>query len=240
LQGFQRFAHLEYTLLPGGEGTIEQPARTALAHLFQHQIPWDSHLASVRFYGDRPLENLRKQLQRNFHTIRSSSMGRLFDAVAALLDLRQQVNFEAQGAIELETIAEQERGNPQAIPYPFDVAPFEDPRQPMQLLCPSIFRGILTDYQQGVPIPLIAARFHQTIAAASAEICHQARQRTGVNQVGLTGGVFQNLLLTEMLEQRLQELDFQVFKHQQVPPNDGGLALGQVAIASYFHPDFSC
>jgi hydrogenase maturation protein HypF len=233
LKGFQRFAHLDYTWLPAGDGPVRQPARTALAHLFHHRIPWNTDQAVVRFLDERALRNLQRQLQQNFQTVHSSSMGRLFDAVAALLDLCHQISFEGEAGIALETLASTVADPAEAKPYSFDLMDASEQGQPLRLSCRRMFREIMHDLQRQAPPALIAANFHQTVAEAALEICQLARARTGVNLVGLSGGVFQNVLLSNRLRSQLIQNDFQVLSHQRVPPNDGGLALGQVAIAQY-------
>lgn len=235
---YRRWAQLNYTPLPGGDAAIRQPARTALAQLHHYNIEWAQDLPPVQFFDAKELKLLRHQLDRNLASIPTSSMGRFFDGVAAVLGIRQQIDFEGQAAIELEILAQGVFEEPEFAdqvqtiqPYPFSLIAAESSLSATRLYCEPIWRSILSDLARHVPTAIIAARFHQTIVQASVEICQRASRETGIKKVGLTGGVFQNGLLTTLLRTALQRLDFEVLTHLQVPPNDGGLALGQVAIA---------
>ena len=163
----------------------------------------------------------------------TSSLGRLFDAVAALIGLRGTVLYEGQAAIELEMLARQQAGciykDPSDL-YPFMLKKRE--KMPSILDVAPMFRAIVHDIQQGVPTSHIAHRFHHSIAELLATACSSAREQTGLHVVALSGGVFQNQLLLEQLVQRLEEMSFKVYINRRVPPNDGGISLGQIAIAA--------
>lgn len=227
-KSFQRFAHLAYTPLPGGDSCIERPAKTALAQLFQHGIAWDSRLASTQSFTAVELRLLSQQLDRNIHCVPSSSMGRLFDAVASLAGLRQRVTYEAQAAVELEFLAAACLGKTTItdLNYPIDLVNAPNWRwdtKPMLV-------AIVEDCLQAVDRGLIAAKFHCSVAVATRRICQLARESTGIGKVGLTGGVFQNAVLSELVTRELQAVGFEVLVHTKVPPNDGGLSLGQAII----------
>jgi len=143
--------------------------------------------------------------------------------VAALLGLREEVRYEGQAAIELERIAE-----PSADGYPFAIGE----GTPATLDVAPLIRAIVEDVQRGVSTPRIAGRFHRSVVELLATACLRARARTDLKVVALSGGVFQNRLLLEQLMARLRELDFDVVINRRVPPNDGGLSLGQAAVAT--------
>ncbi len=202
LAGFERLAHLEPVPLPGGEAAIREPWRMAAVHLERAglEVPWPEW-AQVResLKLDPPL---------------ASGIGRLFDAVAAVLGLREQVSYEGQAAIELEQLA----GGRPAEPFPWS---FGDPTE-LVTVC-------YLELRQGRPREEVAARFHETVAAAAAEACAAIGEpRTVV----LSGGSFQNLRLLASTRERLEQQGFRVLSHRLVPPNDGGISYGQAAVAA--------
>ena len=154
----------------------------------------------------------------------TSSIGRLFDAVSALVDIRKEIYYEGQAAIELEMAAGVEAGG-----YPFDLQEREDYTL---ILIEPIFKGIVSDLERGVGVESISSRFHNTIAKIILKICLQIRRTSGLDRIALSGGVFQNSLLLENTYILLDNNNFKVFTHHRVPPNDGGIALGQVVIAN--------
>jgi len=160
-------------------------------------------------------------LAHRVNTIDTSSCGRLFDAVASLIGLRQQINFEGQAAIELENIAAEQVVDA----YPFgldgDTVDFR----------PAIER-IVAEVRAGAPAPEIASRFHNTVADAVTEVCRRLRVEENLDRVCLSGGTFQNMKLLARTLAGLRQKGFEVFIHAQVPPNDGGIALGQAVIAA--------
>jgi hydrogenase maturation protein HypF len=233
LARFTRHAHLRYVPLPGGDAAVRQPWRMALSYLrdaFGPTIPAElTHFAGVT---PKQLTLVDTMLARRLHTVPTSSCGRLFDAVAALLGLASEVTFEGQAAIALETIATIDaRANPSldAPPYDFAISAAD---HPMQLdLRPTIL-AIADNISARVSPGHISARFHNTLAAAIAELCARIGASTGLGRVCLSGGTFQNLFLLERTMVELQRRGFAVFQHAQVPANDGGLALGQTVIAT--------
>ncbi len=194
--GYQRLAHLAYTPLPGGDAATRKPARIALAQLWQAGIDWDAELPCVAALCAEELHALRMQLERQINTPLTSSMGRLFDAAASLCGIRQQVNYEAQAAIEFEALVDPaETGS-----YPFEVVPYEQTRenQPVTCLrinCQPIIRAICDDVYAQTPVAQIAARFHNCLAQLTREVCGQLRRETGAASVVLSGGVWQNMTL---------------------------------------------
>ncbi|NLE50677.1 MAG: carbamoyltransferase HypF [Chloroflexi bacterium] len=225
--GYQRLAHLRYVPLPGGDAATLRPYRAALAHLWAAGIAWDADLAPVSALSERERPILTQQLARGINAPDTSSMGRLFDAAASLAGVLHEVTYEAQAAIWLEAQADpDERGA-----YPFDLARGAD-GAPDQIDPAPALRALVADRRAGASMPLIAARFHNGVAALIRDCCVLARERTGLSTVALSGGVFQNKLLLTRATTLLAEAGFTTLTHVLVPANDGGLALGQAAIAA--------
>jgi hydrogenase maturation protein HypF len=161
----------------------------------------------------------------------TSSAGRLFDAVAALLGVRDTINYEGQAAIELEQRADPaERGAYQASIEPGAAGPGGE-AGPLRVRGSDLVRAVAEDLLAGAAPTAVAARFHRGVAAAIVEVCAALRERSGLGTVALSGGVFQNLLLLGQATGRLEEAGFRVLTHARVPPNDGGISLGQAAVA---------
>jgi hydrogenase maturation protein HypF len=206
--------------LPGGDAAIRRPYRIALAHLHEAGIPWDEDLPPVQAAESSELEILARQLERGVNTVPTSSIGRLFDAVSALAGVRQEVNYEAQAAIELEMLVEDGvEGS-----YRFGVAEEIDPGP--------VLRAVIEDLRAGVSQDTIAAKFHTGLAEMVRDVCISLREETGLQGVALSGGVFQNLTLLSRTVPLLEAAGFQVYTHRLVPPNDGGISLGQAMVAS--------
>jgi hydrogenase maturation protein HypF len=154
-------------------------------------------------------------------------MGRLFDAVAALAGVRGRVSYEGQAAIELEWLSTAERDDGT---YPFELTGEQD--VPLVIDVRPLIRAVSDDVRRGTTAGTIGRRFHATVIEIVAAVCHQVAARTGVRTVVLSGGVFMNALLSEGVVSRLAEEGFRTYRHERVPPNDGGLCLGQLAIAA--------
>ena len=222
-EGYERVAHLGYVPLPGGDAAIRHPCRVALAHLWSAGVPWQPGLASVDALDDVERNLLDRQLERGVACVPTSSMGRLFDAVASLLGLRHRVTYEAQAAIDLEIAA----GSGEPLdPYRFVVDGGDIDTRP-------VIRAIVDDLRRGRPVGDIAVTFHLAVADLVVSVADQIRQHRGLPTVALTGGVFQNSLLTMACTERLEAAGFVALTHHLVPPNDGGLALGQAYIAAH-------
>jgi len=225
LRGFERVAHLATFALPGGEQAILQPWRVGAVLLQQAygdaflglDIPFVRQLDRDRWHV------FAQMIARNLNSPRTSSIGRLFDAVSALLDVRAEVMYEGQAAIELEMLAE-----PSSEGYPFKISD----GMPMQMDVRSTIRAIVEDIQRGVSTAVIAGRFHRTITEMLVAVCDRLRALSGLQAVALSGGVFQNGLLLEQTLALLKARGFETYINRQVPPNDGGLSLGQAAVAA--------
>lgn len=225
---YTRAGHLLPVDMTGGDAAVRNPCRTALAHLTAAGLPWDPELGPVQACEHRELVAVRAQLSSRAGTVRCSSMGRLFDAVASLLDVRHRIGYEAQAAIELEALAESGRAtageDPACGRFTVDADGVLDHRP--------VVRGIADGMRDGMPPAELAYGFHVAVAMAVAEAAERLAGTTGVRLVGLTGGVFQNVLLARECRRRLEEAGLAVLTHFVVPPNDGGLALGQAVVAA--------
>jgi len=226
LTDFERRAHFRYVPLAGGDQAIREPWRAALSYLmetFGAERPW-LDLPLGREIATKKLEFVETMIRRGVNTVQTSSCGRLFDAVASILSLRHEVNYEGQAAIELEMAACESVDDF----YPFEI---ED-GDPWQVdMRPAIHR-IVGDLRGGVPAGVISARFHNTVAAVIAKVCGRLRQVEKLNRVCLSGGTFQNVYLLTRALAGLRGNGFEVFLHSRVPANDGGVSLGQAVIAS--------
>ena len=220
--GFERPFHLSYCPLPGGDTTVKKPYRMALAHLWEAGM-WGHRdgLPPTASCSEAELKLLRQQLEKNINCVPTSSMGRLFDAVAALIDGRQTITYEGQAAIELEALADpQEKAF-----YSFDVENQSFSANP-------IFKQIIADWGDGVPRSIIAQRFHNGIAHLILTLSERVREARGLQTVVLSGGVFQNINLVRQTLLLLKNAGFRPLLPTQLPANDGGLALGQAMIAA--------
>jgi hydrogenase maturation protein HypF len=224
LEGFRRAGHLEVVAMPGGTAAIREPWRMAASWLdaaFAGQVP--ERLAVVGRNRDR-WEQVLTMARSGTAAPATSSAGRLFDAVAAVLGVRDRVNYEGQAAVELEQLADPA----ETAAYPAEVGRVGGI---LRLAGTSLVRAVAAELEAGVARQLIAARFHNGLAAATVAACQAIRDDTGLATVALSGGVFQNLLLLERTVAGLEQSGFRVLTHSRVPPNDGGISLGQAAVA---------
>jgi hydrogenase maturation protein HypF len=230
---FERVGHLEYLPLPGGEAAIRRPYRIALAYLgtLLGRVP------SLPFLDEISLEEQRivaQQVSKGFNSPLTSSCGRLFDAVAALLGVRGEITYDAQAAIELEMLAAEAGGNASESwlerPYPFYIG---KARGRHLIRVGGLLDAIVQDAAAEVSPAVVSQRFHATMAVVVQQMCARIRRQHGLGTVALSGGCFQNRLLLHLVVSALQADGFQVLRHHRVPPNDGGIALGQVAVAAH-------
>jgi hydrogenase maturation protein HypF len=223
LNDFERFAHLRYVALAGGDAAVREPWRVARSYLRDALDP--AALAALRCPPSVPKASVRMLdalLEKRLQTIDTSSCGRLFDAVASLIDLHQTVSFEGQAAMALEAIA-----GDSTLAYDYSI----DNLTPLQVNMSPMIRQIVRDVAAGIPISEISSRFHNTLIAVAVDICMRARQSTGLTRVCPSGGCFQNVRLLTGCLRKLRLNGFEVFFPQSVPANDGGISLGQAAIA---------
>jgi hydrogenase maturation protein HypF len=216
---YRRTAHLGYVALAGGDASVLRPYRMALSHLRAAGVPWTDDLPAVAACPVRERSVLAHQLATGLGCVPTSSMGRLFDAVSSLVGVRHTVDFEAEAAIELESLA---RSYGPAVPYRFGIDADPGP----------VIRGVVRDVRRGAPRALMAARFHAGVADLVLELAVAARELTGVAVVALGGGVWQNALLLDASVRRLEGRGFTVLRPRLLPPNDGGIAFGQILVGS--------
>lgn len=222
-QSFERAAHLRYVPMPGGEAAIRAPWRMALAHLRDAGEAFDNLCKDI---PPADVAVLQRMMANQINSPLTSSCGRLFDAVAALLGVRRVVSYEGQAAIEMEWLAATEGLNGE---YPFT---YDPGGQPLVIDTRPVIAAVVRDLTNGVSAANIARRFHSTIAAIIVKVCCALRERCGLRTVALSGGVFMNVLLLDEAVTRLTAAGFKVLQHSLVPPNDGGLCLGQLAVAA--------
>jgi len=218
---YKRMFHLEYFPLPGGDASIKKPARTALALLWSLGIEWDEHLSSVLEFSESERTLLRTQLEKKINTPLTSSMGRLFDALAALAGVRQKVNYEGQAAIEFEALVDSTEARSYAFALNQD-----------QVQVRGVVDALIKDVMAGVPISKISARFHNGLAEGVRTVVRRMSQDSRIREVALSGGVWQNITLLRRTLSLLRADGFEVYIHREVPTNDGGLSLGQAMIAA--------
>jgi hydrogenase maturation protein HypF len=225
--GFERAAHFDYVPLPGGAAAIHEPWRMAVSYLAKHfgKEVEKLGLAFLTKVDPRKLSVVLQMMEREINSPRTSSCGRLFDAVAALVGLRGTVNFEAQAAIELE-MAARDSGSEGA--YPFDLR-LEGTA--WLIGTKPLFEWLLQDIRKQASVADMSRRFHNGLALVFVEVAEKIRERTSLNRVCLSGGCFQNVLLLETMIAELRETRFEVFFHTEVPAGDGGISLGQAVIA---------
>lgn len=225
--GFDRAGHLAYTPLPGAAAAIKQPWRMALAHLIgafgqgwaDLDLPLRQHVEAGK------LAFVARMVAQRVNCPPTSSLGRLFDAVAAICGLRQSVSFEGQAAMELEMVAAAGK----ARPYRFDL---DESSGVHRILPGSIVAALVGDLLAGTPVAEVSARFHATVIAAFGTVAVKVGRERGLNTVVLSGGAFQNAILLTGLTRFLRDRGLDVFSHTKVPCNDGGLSLGQALVAA--------
>ncbi len=224
---FKRGAHLKYVPMPGGEMAIKHPWRMAASYLFscygEDFLSMDSEF--VKKLDREKWNAIKTMLEQKINVFPTSSLGRLFDGVSVLLNWRETTNYEGQPAIELESRAERgERGK-----YHFEISR----ENGIFIIHPELMvKGVMEDLLRKLKKPEIAAKFHNTIVQMTHDVCLKLRKEYDLNTVCLSGGVFQNMLLLDRTFRLLTKSKFEVYTHHQVPPNDGGICLGQAVIAN--------
>ncbi|MGA9070196.1 MAG: Sua5/YciO/YrdC/YwlC family protein, partial [Terracidiphilus sp.] len=229
---FERYAHLEYIPMPGGEKAIKEPWRIAFAHLRAAGYDVNSdQIMKLLGMQSGDVRVMSRMIERKINVPETSSLGRLFDAVAAVVLGRRTVDYEAQAAIELEGIAEDEPDRREEGDYVPQL--WEGERASTAVLRTElIWKAVLKYLWRGVPASRIAARFHAGIAEGFINAAANARIMNGVNQVVMSGGCMHNRRLSRLLRSGLEEEGFEVFQHRQVSPGDGGLSYGQAIVGA--------
>lgn len=233
LEGFERFAHLAYAPLPGGETAIREPWRMALGSLAAAGIEIEAAEIATRTGANaQETRIVARMIERRVNAPLTSSCGRLFDAVAAVVLGRRTVDYEAQAAIELEGIAVDEPMEDEGAYELRIVAGDWKKREPAQLAVAELWQAILADLRRGEPRARIAAQFHAAVARGFVEAARLAREATGIGQVALSGGCFHNRRLAYLMRAGLEAEGFRVFVQKRVSPGDAGLSYGQAAVAA--------
>jgi len=229
---FVRLGRLEYLPLPGGAAAIKRPYRIAIGYLTKllGQSSVDTKLPFLKSIDAVEIELIKQQVHTGLNSPLNSSMGRLFDAVSALIDIRGEIDYEGQAAIELEMAAYDGIDKVGDSAYPFSIIE-SDGLRIVELK--KLFAAVVEDLQQGESKATIAAKFHNTVAKMISQMCRVVSKKTGINQVALSGGCFQNRLLVRIVEPMLRSAGLSVLAHKQVPCNDGGISLGQAVIANF-------
>jgi hydrogenase maturation protein HypF len=220
-RNFKRAAHLKYARLPGGDAAAKEPWRMAISYL-----AGSGGVDSLEGFRQRigPKADIVEEMaEKGLNSPFTSSMGRLFDAVASICGLRDEITFEAEAAIELESVADMD----EAGLYPFAIIG----SQPLEIDAAPLIQAIVQDVNRGSATAETAAKFHNTIAEMAVKVSMRLKGVYGINEVVLTGGVFQNSLLSKRTKEKLQAAGFVVYLQEKVPSNDGGVSLGQAVVA---------
>ncbi|HMD41557.1 MAG TPA: carbamoyltransferase HypF [Candidatus Acidoferrum sp.] len=227
--GFERVAHLHYVPLPGGSAAIREPWRMAVSHLVNNygREVQSLDLAFLKEIESRKVQVVLQMMEREIHSPRTSSCGRLFDAVAALVGLCSTVSYEAQAAIELEMAAHH---SADGEAYPFDLA---KEHSMWKIGTHSLFDRLIADLRKQVSLSDMSRRFHNGLAMVMTRLATIIREERNINRVCLSGGCFQNVLLFELVLNTLRIENFDVYVHSVVPPGDGGISLGQALVAAH-------
>lgn len=220
-QNYQRRYHLEETPLPGGDSAIRNPSKIALAQLLSAGMDWNPDLPPCSSLCAEERSVLRAQIDHRINTPLTTSMGRLFDAVSALIGIRQKATYEGQAAIELENLCN-----------PLEELFYEIPIQNGRINSLALYPQISRDYLSGITPDIISARFHNSIAHVCSQVCETIRKESSINTVALSGGVWQNITLLNKTLKLLSKNGFSVLIHHNIPANDGGISVGQILVAA--------
>jgi hydrogenase maturation protein HypF len=237
LDGYLRAAHLEYMPLPGGDAAVKNPWQTALGYLWKtFGENWEKHVPLGVVWPENGRRTVEGMLRNGINCPETSSMGRLFDAVAALVLGIREITYEGEAAILLE-MAARRYAEKRKIPSPFTGGKpyrwdWEDGDRRLVSVT-SIVRSVTRDLRSGTHPDEAAYRFHRTLADVVLSTCRRLRESTAIDRVAFSGGTFQNLVLLEQCRAELDSNDFTVLTHHRVPPNDGGIAFGQAAVAAH-------
>ncbi len=232
LNKFERFAHLDYVPMPGGDAAVREPWRMAFSHLVAAGFSEDEARELVGA-TENEARVIRRMMERQINAPLTSSLGRLFDAAAGLILQRRKVDYEAQAAIELEGIAIDESDRSDRADYvPELFAPGTDGDGSLSLRLGYLWRALVDDLHRGVPRARIAAQFHAGVAEGFIVAAANAREKTGLSQVVMSGGCMHNRRLARLLRAGLEGKGFIVFQQTRVSPGDGGLSYGQAAVAA--------
>jgi len=229
---FSRKGHFEYVPMPGGAAAVKKPYRMALGYLLK-LLPEEfilNTLPIISQVNPAEIEIIRQQIQKGINSPLTSSAGRLMDAISALAGIRGEIDYEAQAVIELEMACPDDNGIIGNECYPFSIIQEQDMRI---VKLDKFISSVIQDIQDKVPLSLLSLKTHATLAGIINEMCLSISSETGIKQVALSGGVFQNRVLIRLTMDILQKSGFNVLTHHLVPCNDGGISLGQAVIANF-------
>jgi len=217
---------LQYYPLPGGDKAITEPWRMTYSYLYSI-FGQKAKTLNIDFIKRRDYNKLliiEKMIDQKINSTLTSSCGRLFDAISSLIGIEDEISYEGQAAMELESICLPKINNS----YGFNIIEKEKEYiiEPKKIIV-----EVIRDLKKGIDKGIMAAKFHNTVAKFTLELCVKIREKTKINKVAISGGVFQNKYLTEKVISLLESREFVVFSHKKVPPNDGGISLGQAVIA---------
>ena len=226
LDRFERAAHLVYTPMPGGAAAIKEPWRMAVSYLYgaYGKDLFNRRLPFLEKLNESKLNIMVEMIEKDINSPGTSSLGRFFDGIAAMVGIRSHVAFEGQAAMELEMVAETSTTDLYEYAWSSEDTVQIDPHP--------IIRGVVKDIEKGVTPSIVSGKFHATLMVMFTDLCQVLRKETGISQVALSGGCFQNAILLAGLTRCLRDRGFQVLTHEKVPANDGGIALGQAVIAN--------
>jgi len=227
LRDYVRVAHLKALPMPGGESAIKEPWKMAVSYLYSvyGDELRDLKIDFIRRAGKKDLSLLIDMIRGNINSPLTSSAGRLFEAVSALIGICRVNTYEGQAAMELEGLA----GEGVDDSYPFDIG---DESNTLIVDWGGVIKGVVDDLAGGIADDVISAKFHNSVARMILEVCRRLRKIHGIKGVAISGGVFQNFYLLKRVRRALQSQDFTVYEHRLVPPNDGCISLGQAAVAN--------
>ena len=224
-ENFERVGHLNYVKMPGGEVAVKEPWRMGISYLFKAMAE-NIDTSIIKDIPEKSISTIISMIKKNINSIETSSMGRLFDAVAAIIGLKNRISYEGEAAINLEAIScTNEDGK---YTYRIDVV-----EEKFIINTNDIIKEIMNDIKDKIQINVIAKRFHNTVIDFSIQMCILIRDKYEINAVGLSGGVFQNRIIFEGIYNKLIQCGFEVYTHSDIPCNDGGIALGQLVIANH-------
>ena len=218
---YERVYHLPYVPQPTGDGATKHVARMALSILAANDLAWDEDLPPVKHLCADERSMLDSIIKHRINAPLTCSMGRLFDAVSSIIGVCQYASYEGQAAIELEMVAD---------PSIHSTYGFNINQETIEIH--NLLKDIIADLRHGLPQAQIAAKFHNTIAAISLETAMKVKDRTGLNRVALSGGVWQNIFLLDRTIELLHDKGFEVLIHRKLPPNDGCISYGQAVVAA--------
>jgi hydrogenase maturation protein HypF len=230
-KNYSRAAHLAYLPMPGGSTAIKEPWRMACAYLY-HTFGENFTSLNIEFtkmLNKNSWKTVKGMISKKVNSPLTSSTGRLFDAVSAMLNIRHEINYEGEAAIELEQTAD---SSPEIKDYPgyeFDISRQET----LEVDAKPLIRAIVNDLLKKIPKEKISAKFHHAVTGMILQVCKLIKGKTGLKKVVLSGGVFQNMILLQGSYNLLTKAGFEVYFHSKVPANDGGISLGQAVVANF-------